>query len=162
MNIEKYQINQPSQITNLLTTIALSISTITGCQCIKDKTIQNINRIPTNRKQAEQTGVLLITYTLECIIEKLLGTKRCIDVNNQEFCFDDSKNILEQIANSSADFHGVISVKKDRKSANTFHIKLTETSYRTVETLNKIHSLSRRFNVQVILNRQNNTLTISK
>ena len=162
MNIEKQQIKQPSQITNLLTTIALSISTITGCQCIKDKSTQNINRIPTNRRQAEQTGVLLITYSIECLLDELFRNQRCVEVNDQEFCFDNTDGAIDKIARLSSSFYGVVSVQRDPRFSNMYHIKLTETSYRTINTLNKISNLSRRFNIQVNLNHRTNTLTISK
>lgn len=151
-----------SKISNLTCSIALSIASLQGCHCIKDNALENIKNIPRNQNQLEQQGIQFISYSIECLVDKLITDSSCINVNHKEYCFDRNLNIVEQIADKAHMLKGVISIERDFRYPRTFHIQLNTESYRSFDTVNTIQRLSIRFNVFAQFNPYTNIITISK
>jgi len=164
MNIENNskETTLTSKISNLTCSIALSIASLQGCHCIKNKALENIKHIPKNQSQLEQQGIQFISYSIECLLDKLITDRSCISVNHKEYCFDRSLSIVEQIADKAHMLKGVISIERDFRYPKTFHIQLNTESFRNSDTINTIQRLSSRFHVIAQFNPYTNIITISK
>jgi len=166
MTLEKQinKINIPQSITNIIVSSALGVASLTGCECIRKKTLENLNTIPTNRNQAKQEGMKIVTYTVECIIEEISNNNRCIVIKGKEFCFpiNDINNITKTLANKFKSLNGVINVEKDFRNDSVYRIKLTEISKETFSTIDTINKLCKKFNVFMQIDRQSNIITIIK